>query len=502
MLKKVMALLLAFAMLLAMPALAADVPLAADETASTEGDGADQVLGMVEEILFKNKVELLLDIIEQYSLYEYEGDASVLLEAVVAYFADKPEEFEQFADALFQTQDSFSHYMEAETYDDSYVMNDEFVGIGIELENANDGLIKVVYPNSPAEEAGIKSGDDIVAVNGVYIPEGEFYIYLQRDLRGPEGEAVSVAVLRDGEELTFEMVRRKVELSNISVADLGDGIAYVRIAHFGDDLSTFVDFINSYSELGSEGFTRVIFDVRDNNGGDASILANILNYTLWDKGAVMFTENSAAAGAYTHTSLGLGWVPESVCVLVNRYTASSAEIFAAVLKDVAGATIVGEDEATYGKGLGQYVFQLSDGSMAIITGSEALIGESMTSYHGVGIKPDYVVPVEYEVISEPVELEPINTAREFYPGAKGAIVLAVEQRLGLLGYLDGEADNVYDAASQAAMDAFREANGIRVNDLVTSEALAAIDAATAGMVIPGTMTSSDAALAKAIELSK
>lgn len=503
--RRILALLLCVAALLSMPALAAD-ETAEDAVESTENDAAengedaaDEVLGMVEQILLKNKVEALLDIIEGYSLYEYAGDTETLLAAIAEYFTAHPEGFEEFADALFATQDGFSHYMEPETYDNSYVMNDSFVGIGIELESANDGLVKVVYPNTPAEEAGMKPGDYIFSVGGEVVPEGQFNKVFQEKLRGEEGTDVTVGVRREGAELEFTMTRRKVVLSNIAFSDLGNGIAYIRIAHFGNDISTFVDFVNAYTDLDEQGFTSVVFDVRNNNGGDAAVLANILNYTLWEKDVPMFTENSAAAEPYTHYSLGQGWEPENVCVLVNRYTASSAEIFTAVLQE-AGATIIGEDAATYGKGLGQYVFQFTDGSKAIITGSEALIGAEMKSYHGVGIAPDLVVPLEYEVIEEPVEPNELDSRREFYPGARGDVVLAAEQRLVLLGYLDAEADNVYDEVSQAAMDAFRTDNGLRVSTLVRTEALDALVAATEGMATPAVTTVVDAPLAKAVEL--
>lgn len=486
--KRVLALALAAALMLSGIGAAA-----ADENG---GDVADGVLGMVEQLIVKDKLNVFLDVIEAYSLYEYAGDSEVLLDALAAFFAEHPELLVEFADDLFQTQDSYSHYMEPETYEQSYIMNDSFVGIGIELETANDGLVKVVYPNTPAEEAGMLAGDFIFSVNGEVIEEGSHYSVFQEKLRGEEGTEVTVGVRRGEQELEFTMVRRKVVLSNISVEDLGDGIAYVRIAHFGDDLSTFVDFVNAYEVLPEQGYTSVIFDVRNNNGGDSAVLSNILSYTLWEEDVAMFTERTRDGEPYIHRSLGQGWKPEKVCVLVNEYTASSAEIFAGVIGYVAGGTIIGESEYTHGKGIGQYVLEFTDGSLALITGAEAFIGEDI-SYNGVGIEADIVAPPVYTM--QETELTELNPQREFYPNAKGEVVMAAEQRLGVLGFFAGTPDENADEETFAAINAFQEASGIRVQQVATTETLTALAAAVNETTVTTGYTVHDAALEAAVE---
>ena len=472
--------------------------LAADEAGNT-----DDIEEMLEEMMLRRKLDTLLSIIETYSIYDYPGGEELLLQALTKYLNAHPEAFEEFANALFGTQDDYSHYMEPETFDSSYVMNDSFVGIGIELDSPNNGLVKVVYPHTPADEAGMKSGDFIFSVNGEVVPEGEYYNVFQTKLRGEAGTTVTVGVRRGDETLEFTMVRRKVVLSNVSVEDMGDGIAYVRISHFGDDISTFIDYVNAYTDLDEQGFTSVIFDVRNNNGGDATVLANILNYTLWEKDVVTFTEVSSDGESYAHTSLGLGWKPESVVVLTNRYTASSAEIFAGVLGMVAGATVIGESEYTYGKGVGQFVFRFTDDSLAIITGAEALVGEDY-HYHGVGIPSDIVVPPEYTY--ETQELLPLNPVNAFSPGAKGKPVQAAEQRLAILGYFSGTPDTVFDDNALEALHRYQADKGFRIQDYATSEVLASLKA-DAGSVSVGDevifgYTVHDAALDKAVDFIK
>ena len=223
--RRIIALLLAFALIFGCCGALA----ASDESAETPALTEDE-----QRLAIEDRLWLLLDIIENYSLYETDDEASLFVEALAVYFQRHPEAFTEFADAFMQTQDGYSHYMEPEVFDSSYTMNDSFVGIGVELENANDGLIKVVYPNTPADEAGIKAGDFIFSVNGRTIPEGEFFNVFQTQLRGEEGTSVTVGVRRGDKTLSFTMVRRKVVLSNVSMEDMGDGVAYVRISHFGD----------------------------------------------------------------------------------------------------------------------------------------------------------------------------------------------------------------------------------------------------------------------------
>ena len=453
-----------------------------------------------QRLAIQDRLWLLLDIIENYSLYETDDEASLFVEALSAYFLRHPEDFTEFADAFMQTQDGYSHYMEPEVYDSSYTMNDSFVGIGVELENANDGLIKVVYPNTPADEAGIKAGDFIFSVNGREIPEGEFYNVFQTKLRGEEGTSVTVGVRRGDKTLSFTMVRRKVVLSNVSTEDMGDGVAYVRISHFGDDISTFVDFVNAYNGLDEQGFTSVVFDVRSNNGGDASVLANILNQIIWEKDAAMFTERNRFGEEVTHLAMGLGWEPEQVVVLTNDYTASSAEIFAGVLGEVAGATIVGESEYTYGKGVGQYVFSLEDGTMILITASEALIGEDI-HYHGKGIKADMVVSPAYDYAAE--ELLPLNPELQFYPHARGNVVKATEQRLAVLGLFHGTPDVVCDSETLEALHSFQRTHGFREEDFASRDVLTALRVLVPGLSgADAKIAASDPALAAAVALCK
>lgn len=483
-LRRIASLFLIFAMLLSLPAFAAD---------DHPTDGADETLNLISRILEREKLDGLLGIIETYSLYDYPGDDEILKSAIVEFFSRHPELFEEFANEMFATQDRYSHFMEPSTYESSYVLTDSFVGIGIQLDALLDGVVVAVIPGSPAEEVGMKAGDVLISADGVEF-EDSYYKAIQGKLRGEEGTEVTVGVLRDGDKLEFTMTRRKVELSNIAFTDMGDGVAYIRIAHFGDMPDTFFDFVNTYSDLGDEGFTSVIFDVRDNGGGSLDTLLNILNYTFWESDLPMFSLRFRDEEPETYYSLGAGWEPETVVVLTNSNTASAAEMFAGALGYMAGAWIVGEDEYTYGKGVGQNHFELYDESVAVITSFEVLVGEDI-SYNGEGIPSDIVAPPD--TIAAAYALDPLHTWLEMYPGARGDNVYALEQRLSLLGLTDSRLNGVLDGAEFDAINRFRRAHGLKLRDYVDFDTMEALNAAATEADVT---VLHDAALDAALEL--
>lgn len=482
--RRILSLFLILAMLLSLPAFAAD-----DVTRNE----SDEALDLIGKILERDKLDGLLDIIETYSLYDYPGDDEILKTAIVEFFSRHPELFEEFANEIFATQDGYSHFMEPSTYESSYVLTDSFVGIGIQLDALQDGVVVAVIPGSPAEEAGMKAGDVIISADGVEF-EDSYYKAIQDKLRGEEGTEVTVGVLRGEEKLEFTMTRRKVELSNISFTDMGDGVAYIRIAHFGDMPDTFFDFVNTYSDLGDEGFTSVIFDVRDNGGGSLDTLLNILNYTFWEADLPMFSMRFRDEEPETYYSLGAGWEPENIVVLTNANTASAAEMFAGALGYMAGAWIVGESDYTYGKGVGQNHFELYDESVAVITSFEVLVGEDI-SYNGEGIPSDIVAPPD--TIAAADALDPLRTWLEMRVGARGDNVYALEQRLSLLGLTDSRLNGVLDANEFDAINRFRRANGLKIRDYVDFDTMEALNEAAAEVDVE---VLHDAALDTALEL--
>ena len=152
-------------------------------------------------------------------------------------------------------------------------------------------------------------------------------------IRGPEDSEVTIGIKRENLPYATEyvIVRKPIQISNIELSDMGDGIAYIRILRFGD-LKTFFDFVDIYTGLPAEGFTSVILDVRSNPGGSLDVLLNILNYVVPDKGKELMSIYTRDTGHDIYLSDGLGWTPKKMLILVNEHTASAAEVFAGSLQ--------------------------------------------------------------------------------------------------------------------------------------------------------------------------
>ncbi len=458
--RRFLAALLAAILLLCTPVFAAE-----NSSDSYEGDAStntDTTAKLVE----------ILNLLTSYSLnYNGESAEELVTSALLEYLKQNPEALDEFLDILLQQQDKYSHFMEPEIYDDAYFTDTEFVGIGVSLDDAEpySGRITGVFVGSPAEQAGLLAGDIIITIDGENV-EGKHYSELSTLIRGEKGTEVTLGVLRDGEAMEFKVVRQVITVSDIEFRDLGDGIAYIRISQFRD-IRTYVDFVKALDNIYREGYTAIVYDLRNNLGGDVTVLYNMLQYAVTTKGAELFTLAPRNEVPNVYYSNALGQKVNSVAVLINGNTASAAEMFAGALKYSEGAVLVGE--TSYGKGVGQYHFELSDGSVAIITNFEILLPGSI-SYNSVGIDPDIAVentPVlfpEYDTLS-PLGSEAISAQ------SSGIQVRGLEERLGLLGMFDGTADNVFDDATLAAVNAFQEEYGFAVTPEASPDMLEALD---------------------------
>lgn len=408
---------------------------------------------------YSEKLEELTELIRAQSLFSSEDDDPVL-RALTRYFDENPGKFEEFLEYVFQSYDRYSHYMTLEQYSEAYPTSEEYVGIGVEMDDTRSGgnFIKNVFKASPAEEAGLLPGDEIVSVNGTdvtaYTLDG-----LTPIIRGAEGTEVTLGIRRDGTPAVriYTLLRQAIQISNIEFEDLGDGVAYISIYRFGD-LQTFMDFISLYRELPYKGFRSVIFDVRSNPGGNLDVLYNILNYIIPDAGKEILSIYSRNAGKETYRSTGAGWRPNGIAILIDEHSASAAEVFAGTLHELGYAKLFGA--TTYGKGVGQVHEPLEDGSVAIVTNFE-IQPAGGTSYNGVGIRPDYAV--QWAVVPYPMpSLNPLSYSRSIRPGEVSKDVLQLEKRLHLLGYLTDTPDETFDNRTLYAVQSFARSFNLRV----------------------------------------
>ena len=263
-----------------------------------------------------------------------------------------------------------------------------YVGIGVTMTKDSEKNQIVVYgvtPNSPAEEAGIKVNDVIIKVDGNDCT-GDDFETIPNKILGQEGTKVSVTVLRDGKELTFDMKRRKIVNQTITSELLDDNIGYIYLSSFEDN--TYEQFKSAYDDLISKGAKSLIVDLRNNGGGIVKEATDIGDL-FTDKGKVLLIESDKDKKEIKTYSKQDKTINMNVVLLVNEYSASASEILAGILKDdVENATIVGTK--TYGKGVIQSLYTLSDGSGLKLTTDEYFT-PNHNEINKIGITPDEIV---------------------------------------------------------------------------------------------------------------
>lgn len=262
-----------------------------------------------------------------------------------------------------------------------------YVGIGIYmLVDSSSGTILVTEPmeESPAEKAGIKTGDFIVNVEGEDVT-AENVSKMSDKIKGEEGTKVKIKVRRGEETIDFEIERKKIVISHIKARVLENNIGYIDIKDF--DGGTAEEFKTKYDELSKKGIKSLIIDIRSNGGGIVDESLNILDMLLEKDTTLLITVNKNQEEEVTKAKKKQE-IDIPVIVLTNQYSASASEILAGALKDNGRAKIVGTK--TYGKGVIQTLRTLTDGS-GLKTTTEEYYTPNRNKINKIGIEPDYEV---------------------------------------------------------------------------------------------------------------
>ncbi len=287
--------------------------------------------------------------------------------------------------------DEWSYYMTAEEYAiHQEAMSNSYVGVGITVQNREDlqGIDVVeVTKGSPAMEAGIQAGDVVIKVDDASLLGGSVND-AGRMIRGEEGTAVTLTVLRDGKTLTFTMSRKKL-ITEVATCQMLDGnIGLITIENFDDRCAE--ETIRAIDTLLNQGAEALIFDVRNNPGGYAHELVEVLDHLL-PEGEIFHTVDYRGEEKIERSDADCVEVP--MAVLMNLSSYSAAEFFAAALDEYDAAITVGEK--TYGKGYFQTTIPLSDGSAVNLSIGKYYTPEGK-SLAGVGLTPDVEVTVDKE----------------------------------------------------------------------------------------------------------
>jgi len=323
--------------------------------------------------------------------------------------ANREQTYTEVQQMLASLDDPFTRLLKPDQYRSLQTnTSGELTGVGLQISlDTETGKLRVIAPiaGSPAEKAGIQPADAILKIDGV-ATEGLSLDEAADRMRGPIGSRVTLTIERDGKELSNLVVQRDRIALNPVYADLrslpGKGqekpekIGYIRLTQFNANAAA--EVARSINKLEKQGAEAYVLDLRNNPGG--LLQAGIEIARLWlDDGTIVYTVNrQGVMGSFEATGEALTHDP--LVVLVNQGTASASEILAGALKDNGRATILGEK--TFGKGLIQSLFDLSDGSGLAVT-----VARYETPAHQninkLGITPDVAVQLD------PIRLDQVGT---------------------------------------------------------------------------------------------
>ena len=287
--------------------------------------------------------------------------------------------------------DRWSYYLSAQEYADHKEQTENaYVGIGVTItaEESGDGFLVIdVQPGGSAHEAGILLGDIIVSAGGESV-KGLTVSDLRNRIRGPEGTTVELEVLRESETLPFRLERRQILTDVVSWQMLDGDIGLIAIRNF--DARCAQESIAAIEALQAQGATALIFDVRNNPGGYATELVELLDYLLPE--GVLFRSVDYSGKEQVDYS-DAAYLDMPIAVVCNQDSYSAAEFFPAAIQEYGAGTIVGTP--TCGKGYFQYTYELSDGS-AVGLSSGKYFTPNGKSLADTGIQPDVLVEVDEE----------------------------------------------------------------------------------------------------------
>lgn len=267
-------------------------------------------------------------------------------------------------------------------------LSGNYYGIGAQIQLTSDETIKItkVFDDSPAKKAGLKEEDVFVSVDGTSV-KGKSATEVANMLKSDSVKTSTIVVKRNDKELTFKVTKENITLFSVSSEMLdnnGKNVGYLSVSIFGQ--KTYSQFKDALTKLEKQDMDSLIIDLRGNTGGYLSTVTNMLEEFI-DKGNVIYQIQSSS-GVKQYKTVKASEKKYKIVVLIDGGSASASEIMSAAMKEVYGATLVGQ--TTYGKGTVQTTKNLSNESMIKYT-IEKWLTPSGKNIDKEGIKPDYEV---------------------------------------------------------------------------------------------------------------
>ena len=309
---------------------------------------------------------------------------------------DRPQTYTAIQEMLANLDDPFTRLLKPEQYRSLQVnTSGELTGVGLQIAiEPQTNTLTVIAPiaGSPADRAGIQPLDRILKIDGT--PTSELSLdEAATKMRGTVGTNITLTLGREGRDSPedIKLVRDRIALNPV-YAELQSGpenlpVGYISLSQFSANATA--EVAHAIDKLEKQGAASYILDLRNNPGG--LLQAGIEIARLWiDSGTIVYTVNrQGILGSFEASGQAL--TDDPLIVLVNKGTASASEILAGALQDNGRAQLVGEK--TFGKGLIQSLFDLSDGSGLAVTVAKYET-PNHTDINKLGIAPDRIVPLE------------------------------------------------------------------------------------------------------------
>ncbi len=242
-----------------------------------------------------------------------------------------------------------------------------FEGIGVEFQIFDDTINVVnVLQDGPSDKAGVQAGDKMIKINDTVTMTGKKIVPadVRRFLRGEGGSQVKITMLRDGKLVPITITRNTIPVPSVDVDYvIAPQTGFIRINKFGEN--TYDEFIKALQNLQKQGIQKLIVDLRGNGGGFLSQAVSIADEFLDDEKMVVYTQGAKEPRAEYHCKKQGLFESGKLVVLVDETSASASEILSGALQDWDRATIIGR--RTFGKGLVQQQYNLSDGGALRLT---------------------------------------------------------------------------------------------------------------------------------------
>ena len=344
-------------------------------------------------IIFFNLI--IADGFSKNNLYEKIDLFGEVLENIKKEYVDDVDQTEMMDSAIngvLQSLDPYSAYMTPELFKEMQTdTSGKFGGLGIEI-SMEAGVVKVISPieGTPAEVAGIKSGDYIVKIGDEQV-QGKSLMEAVKLMRGPVGTTIDLTVRRKNvkKPLEFKIKRKIIEVQSVNSETISKkkNIGYIRLKSFNENSDKqFLKSIKNFEK--NSKIKGYVIDLRNNPGGLLTQAINITDFFLNDGEIVSTKGRKVSETRKFFAREGDETKGKPVVVLINNGSASASEIFAGALKDHKRAIILGEN--SYGKGSVQSIIPLRNGGGMRLTISKYYL-PSGKSISEVGVTPDILV---------------------------------------------------------------------------------------------------------------